>query len=80
MGMPSTPPAQTWRWVEPKHIVDEFFIEKAHCWNFARGLSRPIRERLCAQPFLMRVALLDKIAGVHSHGVMENFLKKSSQK
>jgi hypothetical protein len=68
MGISSTPPAQTWRWVEPNHIVDEFFARKSSLLKFASGLSRPIRKHLCARPFLMRVALLENIAGLHAHG------------
>jgi hypothetical protein len=35
----STPSAQTWRQVEPNHIVDKHFPQKSSLLKFARGLS-----------------------------------------
>ena len=68
MGMQSTPSAQTWRQVDPNHIVDEYFPQKTSLLKFCQRCVSTNQIRLLARPFLMRKALLGKIAGWHAHG------------
>jgi hypothetical protein len=59
----------------PLHGGAKSHCRRIFCRNVTSALPRPIRVRLCARPFLMREALLEKIAGLHAHGL--NFYKFS---